>query len=240
MGDAALVLCPTEGVLHPPALPGACVSPGLRPHKLTGVSGSRGWRQLPMGCVDQVSEMGRRNPLTANTRGFLLLPMGVLLEETSVIHPPVTLSNNPFTSPKNPWHQWVLSHQPHNHQVPRSHHSQLTWLSNPALDTHQSHDDYVLCYRYISPQNMNMLKHPIMFWHACKEKKKRKKKPMATKTTACQWQLLHAHTKLNYILLKRDIIMAFVSPHPSPSPIPHKIKGEISTHIRHEERWIKK
>lgn len=181
MGDAALVLCPTEGVLHPPALPGACVSPGLRPHKLTGVSGSRGWRQLPMGCVDQVSEMGRRNPLTANTRGFLLLPMGVLLEETSVIHPPVTLSNNPFTSPKNPWHQWVLSHQPHNHQVPRSHHSQLTWLSNPALDTHQSHDDYVLCYRYISPQNMNMLKHPIMFWHACKEKKKEEKKAHGNK-----------------------------------------------------------
>lgn len=73
-----------------------------------------------------------------------------------------------------------------------------------------------------------------------KRKKKRKKKPMATKTTACQWQLLHAHTKLNYILLKRDIIMAFVSPHPSPSPIPHKIKGEISTHIKHEEKWIKK
>ena len=48
---------------------------------------------------------------------------------------------------------------------------------------------------------------------------------MATKTTACQWQLLHAHTKLNYILLKRDIIMAFVSPHPSPSPIPSQNKG---------------
>lgn len=75
---------------------------------------------------------------------------------------------------------------------------------------------------------MNMLKHPIMFWHACE-----KKKPMATKTTACQWQLLHAHTKLNYILLKRDIIMAFVSPHPSPSPIPLQNKGEISTHIKH-------
>jgi len=60
---------------------------------------------------------------------------------------------------------------------------------------------------------------------------------MATKTTACQWQLLHAHTKLNYILLKRDIIMAFVSPHPSPSPIPSQnTRGNINTSQTSGER----
>lgn len=158
--------------------------------------------------------------------------MVVLLEEILVIHPPVMFLNNLFTSSKNPVHQRILSHQPTNHQVPHLHHplhhNQLTWTNNPTLDTHQPRDNLVLHYRYISPQNMNMLKHPIMFWHTCK-----KNQPMATKMTACQWQLLHAHTKLNYILLKKDIIMAFVSPHPSPSPIPSQNKGEISTHIKH-------
>lgn len=167
---------------------------------------------------------------TGNTRGFPLHPEGVLLEETSVMHPSVMLLSHLFTSSKNPEHQQVFFHWPNNHEVPHSHdplpHSLFTWPNNPTLDTHQPHDNFVLHYRYISPQNMNMLKHPIMFWHACQ-----KKKPMATKTTACQWQLLHAHTKLNYILLKRDIIMAFVSPHPH--PFPPKIKGEISTHLKH-------
>lgn len=92
-----------------------------------------------------------------------------------MIHPPVMFLNDLFTSSKNPEHQRVLAHRPNNHQVPRSHdllqHNQLTWPNNPALDSHQPHDNFVLHYRYISPQNMNMLKHPIMFWHACKKKK---------------------------------------------------------------------
>lgn len=180
--------------------------------------------------------MGRRNPPTGPPEVVLgPSPCGVLLEQTSAIQPPVMFLNDLFTSSKNPEHQRILSHRPTNHQAPHLHDSfqqnWLTWLNNPVLDTHQPHDHFVLHYRYISPQNTNMLKHPIMFWHACKKKKK--KKPMATKTTACQWQLLHAHTKLNYILLKRDIIMAFVSPHPSPSTSPSKIKGKISTHIKH-------
>lgn len=133
----------------------------------------------------------------------------------------VMVLNDLFTSLKN---QQVLYHWPKQIAIRRC---QLTWLIDPALETPQSNDSSVIHYRYISPQNMNMLKHPIMFWHACR------KKPMATKTTACQWQLLHAHTKLNYILLKRDIIMAFVSPYPSPSPIPSWNKGKISTHITH-------
>lgn len=216
---------------------------GSQSHKVTGAMVQLTAMSLRAGAMDTTSHGvcaagerdGQEKPTTSPpqvTPGASTAPVGVLLEEISVIHPPVMSLNDLFTPPKNPEHQRVLSHRPNNHQVPRSHnplqHNQLTWLNSPALDTHQPHDNFVLHYRYISPQNMNMLKHPIMFWHACE-----KKKPMATKTTACQWQLLHAHTKLNYILLKRDIIMAFVSPHPSPSPIPLQNKGEISTRIKH-------
>lgn len=55
------------------------------------------------------------------TPGFFPLhPEGVLLEETSVIHPSVMLLNHLFTSSKNPEHQQVFPHWPNNHQAPHS------------------------------------------------------------------------------------------------------------------------
>lgn len=225
MGEYHAGFIPVEGVFHPSGHLSVPPSSSPRSQQKLGMGTTSPCRRW----VRWAGEIHWAVP-PGNTRGFPVHPKSVLLEETSVIHLSVMLLNHLFTPSKNPEHQQVFSHWPNNHQVPHSHvplqHSLFTWPNNPTLDTHQPHDNFVLHYRYISPQNMNMLKHPIMFWHACQ-----KKKPMATKTTACQWQLLHAHTKLNYILLKRDIIMAFVSPHPH--PFPPKIKGEISTHLKH-------
>lgn len=169
-------------------------------------------------------------PITpGNPRGFQLNPEGVLLEETLVIHPSVMLLNHLFYINKKIQSTSKFSFIDQTTTRYRTHTTLYSTACSPGQITPlwtPTNPIFVLHYRYISPQNMNMLKHPIMFWHACQ-----KKKPMATKTTACQWQLLHAHTKLNYILLKRDIIMAFVSPHPH--PFPPKIKGEISTHLKH-------
>lgn len=138
----------------PPALPRARVSPvrvsvtqshGCHRPAHRNVTESRGHgHDLPWGVRTRRARWAgetHNQSSPGNTRGFPLRPLGVLLEDFSVIHPPVMFLNDLFTSPKNPEHQRVLSHRPNNHQVPRSHnplqHNQLTWLNSPALDTHQ-------------------------------------------------------------------------------------------------------
>lgn len=175
------ILCPMEGMLHPHT-----------PHKPSGSTNSSVSLSSSLQCQWEAGmDMTSHGVCAPGKWDRQKKPTDVCYPGSAKVFPPYVvhvgkdLSDIPscvFKQPlyiikqkKKSEHHQVLSHWPNKHQAPCScnppQHKQLTWLSNPALDTHQPHDHFILHYRYISPQNMNMLKYPIMFWHACKKKK---------------------------------------------------------------------